>query len=82
MTQPDFKALVRDQYFMLLVDEQWALATLPGLAGRNQTEVGDMIGALRRVEAPLGVNSTMLHGDIRLIPDDAEERQPAGGTRT
>ena len=54
MTLPEFKALVRDQFFMLLVDEQHALATLPELAGPDQTEVADMIGALRRVAMATG----------------------------
>jgi hypothetical protein len=67
MTLPEFKALVRDQFFMLLVDEQRALATLPELAGRVQAEVVDMVGALRRAAMATGELSGQRAARLRRI---------------
>jgi hypothetical protein len=54
MTLPEFKALVRDQFFMLLMDQQGAIATLPELARGNQAEVADMVAGLRRAVTVTG----------------------------
>ena len=67
MTLAEFKALVRDQFFMLLVDEERALTTLPDLAGRDQAEVADMIGALRRVAMATGELSGQRAARLRRI---------------
>ncbi|HTY68340.1 MAG TPA: DUF3141 domain-containing protein [Alphaproteobacteria bacterium] len=54
MTLAEFKTLVRDQYFMLLIDEQRALATLPELTRRDQVDVAQMVAALQRVATATG----------------------------
>jgi pimeloyl-ACP methyl ester carboxylesterase len=67
MTLPEFKALVRDQFFMLLVDEQRALATLPELAGRDQAEIPGMVAGLRRAAAAAGELSGQPAARLRKI---------------
>ena len=67
MTLPEFKALVRDQFFMLLMDEQRALATLPDLARRDQAEVADMVAGLRRAVAATGELSSEATERLRRI---------------
>ena len=54
MTLAEFKALVRDQYFMLLIDEGRTLATLPELARRDGVDAAQMVAALRRVATATG----------------------------
>ena len=67
MELPEFKTLVRDQFFMLLVDEQRALATLPELADRDQAHVADMVAALQRVAAATGELSDQGAARLRRI---------------
>ncbi len=54
ITLAQFKSLVRDQFFMLLVDEERALATLAELAGRGRAELADIVAALHRVATATG----------------------------
>ncbi|MBV8536968.1 MAG: 3-hydroxyalkanoate synthetase, partial [Alphaproteobacteria bacterium] len=54
LTLAKFKDLVRDQYFMLLVDEERALATLPELARRGQVDVVLLLDVLRRIATATG----------------------------
>ena len=55
---PDFKALVRDQFFMLLVDEEAALATIPELASREPARIPETLAALKRITAATGAPSS------------------------
>lgn len=53
MPLPAFKALVRDQFFMLLIDQEAALAAIPGLLPESPEERRSALAALRRVvQAP------------------------------
>ena len=53
MTLADFKALVRDQFFMLLIDEETALLAIPHLLPDSVEERRAAFGVLRQVlEAP------------------------------
>ncbi|MDX0463390.1 DUF3141 domain-containing protein [Sinorhizobium medicae] len=53
LTLAEFKALMRTQYFMLLVDEEAALAAIPKLLPEKIEERGAAFAALREVlEAP------------------------------
>ena len=57
LTLAAFKALVRDQYFMLLIDEAAALAALPKLLPDAMDERRDAFAMLREVleaRGPLG----------------------------
>ena len=49
MTLADFKALVREQYLMLLVDEEAALRAIPGLLPEPVEERRAAFAALRGV---------------------------------
>ena len=60
MTLDDFKALVREQYLMLLVDEEMALRTIPGLMPEPVEKRREALAALRSVV------------EASRTPDDAE----------
>ena len=47
MTLADFKALVREQYLMLVVDEEAALRAIPGLMPEPVEERREAFAALR-----------------------------------
>jgi len=49
MALADFKALVREQYLMLIVDEEAALAAIPGLLPESREERRAALEALRGV---------------------------------
>ena len=49
MSLPDFKALVRAQYLMLVLDEEAALAAIPGLMPEPADERPEAFAALRNV---------------------------------
>ena len=46
---PAFKALVREQYFMLLIDEEAALAAIPGLLPESIDDRRAAFATLREV---------------------------------
>jgi hypothetical protein len=50
----EFKALVREQYFMLLIDEERAVAAIPELTGREPEASEKLLGQLRRVLSARG----------------------------
>jgi pimeloyl-ACP methyl ester carboxylesterase len=54
MPLSDFKALVRDQFFMLLIDEKAALAALPSLLPADSAIRSEGFNALRQVMAACG----------------------------
>ena len=49
MSLADFKAMVREQFFMLLIDEKAALASLPGLLPPDAEIRRKAFGVLREV---------------------------------
>jgi hypothetical protein len=54
ITLPQFKALVREQYFMLLIDEEGALAAIPGLLPQDAQERRKAFAFLREVLSAQG----------------------------
>ncbi len=54
LTLAAFKALVREQFFMLVTDEEAALVAMLELARRDQAEMSDVVRALRRVAEATG----------------------------
>jgi hypothetical protein len=54
LTLAEFKALVREQFFMLLVDENAAILGISEIARRNPTGIPEALGALRRVATASG----------------------------
>ena len=51
---PAFKALVRDQFLMLLVDEKRAIATLPGLVQGHEAEARAIVTMIEQVARASG----------------------------
>jgi pimeloyl-ACP methyl ester carboxylesterase len=49
MRLEQFKSILREQFFMLLIDEERALATIPELARRDAARIDEGLGMLRRV---------------------------------
>jgi hypothetical protein len=49
MTLPQFKMLVREQFFMLLLDQEAALAAIPKLLPDNANERRAVFAAIREV---------------------------------
>ena len=64
MSLPDFKALVRAQYLMLVLDEEAALVAIPGLMPQPADERREAFSALRSVieasSAPEGARAERL----------------------
>ena len=54
LTLAEFKALVREQYFMLLIDEDATLAAIPDLLPRDYEARRKGLAALRRVLGAAG----------------------------
>ena len=54
LTLAEFKALVREQFFMLLVDEDAAMIAISEIARRSPDRISDVVGALRRVATARG----------------------------
>jgi pimeloyl-ACP methyl ester carboxylesterase len=60
VTLDEFKHILREQYFMLLIDEDRALATIPALLKGHEKEVPDCLEDIRKVVTaggPLGENA-------------------------
>ena len=68
MTLAEFKALIRAQYYMLKIDEEAALAAIPGLLPDSMDERRAGFATLREVLCASGA-----------LGDAATERLPAGG---
>jgi hypothetical protein len=51
---PEFKQLIREQFFMLLVDEQRALAAIPSMLPANADERRQAVALLRKVMSARG----------------------------
>ncbi len=54
MTLAEFKATVRDQYFMLLIDEEAALAAIPDLLPDSLEERRALLAGLRELVTVTG----------------------------
>jgi pimeloyl-ACP methyl ester carboxylesterase len=54
LTLAEFKMLVREQYFMLLIDQEAALASLPALLPENVQERSQALDVLREVTSAAG----------------------------
>jgi pimeloyl-ACP methyl ester carboxylesterase len=50
----EFKQITREQYYMLLLDEERAVAAIPGLIGRQSDMAGKLVPLIRRVLAARG----------------------------
>jgi len=54
LTLAQFKAMVREQYFMLLIDPEAALAAIPGMLPQDAEERRNGFAAVRQVLAARG----------------------------
>jgi hypothetical protein len=60
MTLAEFKAMVREQFFMLLIDEEAALAAIPDLLPKELDTRRKAFGMLREVLSAAGE----IHGEV------------------
>jgi hypothetical protein len=87
MPLPEFKALVRDQFFMLLIDQEAALAAIPKLLPESIEERRDAFAMLRDVVEVRGALPEEgaarlqriarlfdLDGEIRVSPDLLQDK--------
>jgi hypothetical protein len=57
LTLAEFKQLVRDQFFMLLLDEERALAAIPALLGTDRQEAGRIARDMQRMIEVVGLRT-------------------------
>ena len=78
MSLSDFKKLVREQYFMLQLDERTCLDTIPEMLAEDPELAADLIGRLRRIVNVVGQSTTRerLAGIEPLLRLD-DRRRPA-----
>jgi hypothetical protein len=54
MSLAEFKGTVREQFWMLSLDQKAALAAIPVMARRDPTRIADVVTSLRRVATAAG----------------------------
>ena len=65
---PEFKKLIRDQFFMLLIDEQRALAAIPSMLPANAEERRQAVALMRKVmSAGGGLDGEAAHRMERVV---------------
>jgi hypothetical protein len=69
LTLPEFKELVRDQFFMLLLDEERAVAAIPKMLARSADGAEAAAAAVRRVIGAVGLKSDV--GKARFVSVEA-----------
>jgi hypothetical protein len=57
MSLPDFKALVREQFYMLVIDQEAALAAIPSMLPADAATRSEALGLIREVLAASGASS-------------------------
>jgi len=67
MSLSDFKALVREQFLMLLLDEEAALAAIPGLMPQSIDDRRTAVAALQGVIAASGAPGEAQAGRLRRV---------------
>ena len=86
ITVDEFKTALREQGFMLLLDQEWALATLPRLLGSaSADQIRAMVQDLRRVataSGPLGTESEARLQAVTRIFEEAARAAPADRSAT
>jgi hypothetical protein len=53
----EFKQIVRDQFFMLLLDEERALASIPDMLGGDRQEAARIVSDIQRVNEVVGLKT-------------------------
>jgi hypothetical protein len=67
LSLPDFKALVREQYFMLLIDQEASLAALPSMLPAEREARTNALDLLREVLRARGEMSGEVEERLRRI---------------
>ena len=62
MSLGEFKRIVREQFFMLLIDRERAIAAIPGMLAKDPALAGRMRAMLRRLIETVG-----LHGELAQV---------------
>jgi hypothetical protein len=82
VTLPEFKMLVREQFFMLLLDQEGALATIPKLLPDDVNQRRAVFAAMREVLSAsgeiTGKRGTRLQRIAGLFRVDATEASESG----
>jgi hypothetical protein len=76
----EFKDLVREQFFILLLDERAAVEAIPTLLARDPNLAASMIGHLYRVIEVVGLTSGPAKARLAEIESLVDESTPRGGT--
>ena len=86
VTLAEFKAALREQGFMLLLDQERAVATLPQLlASASAEQIREALAVLRRVAAaggPLGAESEARLAEVARLFEEAAKAAQAGRSAT
>jgi len=75
---PEFKALVRDQFFMLLLDEETALAAIPSMLPANADERRNALLILRKLVGARGEVTADVAKRMERIAGLFESERPRG----
>ena len=77
---PEFKKIVRDQFFSLLLDQRRAVAAIPAMLAREPDLASRMVSLLRRLIDVVGVESDV--GKTRLAEIEALLKERPAASRT
>jgi hypothetical protein len=79
LTLAEFKTLVREQFFMLLIDEEVALAAIPSLLPSSSEERRKALSVLRHVVSARGELTGVAAERMDRISKLFEDQRPQGG---
>ena len=78
LTLSMFKRLVREQYFMLLLDERRAIAAIPDMLKRDPDRAARMLGNMRRLIDAVGLRTSEAKARMAEIEELVESGIKAG----
>ena len=81
LTLADFKTMVRDQFFTLLLDERQAIEAIPGMLDADPELASRMAKTLRKIVEVLGVESQLGKSRLTEITAMFESRKKAEGPK-
>lgn len=80
----EFKQLLREQFFMLLLDERGAIAAIPSMLAKDHELAARMSDRLGKMIEVVGLTSTLSHrrlAEIEELFDRSRRRSPAASRR-
>jgi hypothetical protein len=84
LTLGEFKRLVREQFFMLLLDERRAVEAIPAMLAKNADLASRMAGNLLRMIEVVGLHSSLAEDrltEIKKLIDAGDRSAGASGRR-